>query len=67
MLVQVKANYGEGPDLLRHSSDDGASGHAESLAATLTEHRQHLVSIQVSDASFCLVYYYTSSFGCYIT
>ncbi|KAK1410060.1 hypothetical protein QVD17_36593 [Tagetes erecta] len=41
------ANNGEGPDLLRSANDGGTSGHAESLAATLAEHRQHLASIQV--------------------
>nr|XP_010912861.1 AUGMIN subunit 6 isoform X1 [Elaeis guineensis] len=45
-LHLAKANDGEGPELLRSTSDTSASGHAESLAATLAEHRQHLVSIQ---------------------
>ncbi|XP_068667027.1 AUGMIN subunit 6-like [Aristolochia californica] len=45
-LHLAKANDGEGPDLLRCASDNGSSGHAESLAATLAEHRQHLASIQ---------------------
>ncbi|KAG9446426.1 hypothetical protein H6P81_012554 [Aristolochia fimbriata] len=45
-LHLAKANDGEGPDLLRCASDNGSSGHAESLAAILTEHRQHLASIQ---------------------
>ncbi|WOL14359.1 AUGMIN subunit 6 [Canna indica] len=45
-LHLVKANDGEGPELLRSSSDNSTGGHAESLAATLAEHRQHLVSIQ---------------------
>ncbi|KAK1276092.1 Katanin p60 ATPase-containing subunit A1 [Acorus gramineus] len=40
-LNRAKANDGEGPELLR-----GAGGHAESLDATLSEHRQHLASIQ---------------------
>nr|KAJ0217056.1 hypothetical protein LSAT_V11C300136710 [Lactuca sativa] len=40
------ANGGEGPDLLRSASDGSTSGHAESLATTLSEHRQHLASIQ---------------------
>ncbi|KAK1286459.1 hypothetical protein QJS10_CPB20g02134 [Acorus calamus] len=40
-LHLAKANDGEGPELLR-----GAGGHAESLDATLSEHRQHLASIQ---------------------
>lgn len=35
--------------LLRSTFDDGSGGHAESLAATLAEHRQHLVSIQVKN------------------
>ncbi|KAH7848166.1 hypothetical protein Vadar_034579 [Vaccinium darrowii] len=42
-----KANDGEGPELLRSAQDPNTSGHAESLAATLGEHRQHLASIQV--------------------
>lgn len=46
-LHLAKANDGEGPDLLRSASDGGTSGHAESLATTLAEHRQHLASIQV--------------------
>ncbi|XP_077227942.1 HAUS augmin-like complex subunit isoform X2 [Tasmannia lanceolata] len=46
-LHLAKANDGEGPELLRCASDSGVSGHAESLAATLAEHRQHLTSIQV--------------------
>ncbi|KAK6913021.1 HAUS augmin-like complex subunit 6, N-terminal, partial [Dillenia turbinata] len=46
-LHMAKANDGEGPELLRNSHEDGASGHAESLATTLAEHRQHLASIQV--------------------
>ncbi|XP_020598077.1 AUGMIN subunit 6 [Phalaenopsis equestris] len=45
-LHLAKANDGEGPELLRSTFDDGTGGHAESLAATLAEHRQHLVSIQ---------------------
>ncbi|RRT53819.1 hypothetical protein BHM03_00052110, partial [Ensete ventricosum] len=45
-LIKVKANEGDGPELLRSASDSSSSGHAESLAATLAEHRQHLVSIQ---------------------
>ncbi|GKC37562.1 augmin subunit 6 [Tanacetum coccineum] len=48
---QAKANDGEGPDLLRSANDGGTSGQAESLAATLAEHRQHLASIQA-----CLYY-----------
>uniref|UniRef100_A0A2P2KB85 HAUS augmin-like complex subunit 6 N-terminal domain-containing protein n=2 Tax=Rhizophora mucronata TaxID=61149 RepID=A0A2P2KB85_RHIMU len=43
----AKANDGEGPDILRSSHDGGTSGHAESLAATLGEHQQHLASFQV--------------------
>lgn len=45
-LHLAKANDGEGPELLRSTFDDGTGGHAESLAASLAEHRQHLVSIQ---------------------
>ncbi|XP_074589469.1 AUGMIN subunit 6-like [Curcuma longa] len=45
-LNLVKANDGEGPDILHSASDGCTGGHAESLAATLAEHRQHLVSIQ---------------------
>nr|GEX38005.1 augmin subunit 6 [Tanacetum cinerariifolium] len=47
LLNLAKANDGEGPDLLRSANDGGTSGHAESLAATLAEHRQHLARIQV--------------------
>ncbi|KAF5183986.1 Augmin subunit [Thalictrum thalictroides] len=46
-LQLAKANNGEGPELLRSAHDGGTSGHAESLAAVLAEHRQHLASIQV--------------------
>ncbi|XP_042495966.1 AUGMIN subunit 6-like isoform X2 [Macadamia integrifolia] len=46
-LYLAKANDGEGPELLRSAHDGGNGGHAESLAATLSEHRQHLASIQV--------------------
>ncbi|KAL3376573.1 hypothetical protein AABB24_003155 [Solanum stoloniferum] len=46
-LQLAKVNDGEGPELLRSSHDGGTSGHAESLSATLAEHRQHLASIQV--------------------
>ncbi|KAM7509230.1 hypothetical protein LguiA_019683 [Lonicera macranthoides] len=46
-LHLAKANDGEGPELLRSSHNGGTSGHAESLASTLSEHRQHLTSIQV--------------------
>ncbi|WRX22614.1 HAUS augmin-like complex subunit 6 [Theobroma cacao] len=46
-LQLAKANDGEGPDILRSAHDGGTSGHAESLAATLAEHQQHLASFQV--------------------
>ncbi|EPS65819.1 hypothetical protein M569_08959 [Genlisea aurea] len=46
-LQLANANGGEGPELLRHARDDSGSSHAESLAATLAEHHQHLDSIQV--------------------
>ncbi|XP_051141230.1 AUGMIN subunit 6 [Andrographis paniculata] len=46
-LLLAKANDGEGPELLRSAHDGGTSSHAESLATTLAEHRQHLDSIQV--------------------
>ncbi|KAH1080675.1 hypothetical protein J1N35_020436 [Gossypium stocksii] len=46
-LQLAKANDGEGPDILRSAHDGGTSGHAESLAATVTEHQQHLASFQV--------------------
>ncbi|XP_010528189.1 PREDICTED: AUGMIN subunit 6 [Tarenaya hassleriana] len=46
-LLLAKANDGEGPDILRTEHDGGTSGHAESLAATLAEHQQHLASFQV--------------------
>ncbi|CAI9111510.1 OLC1v1011747C1 [Oldenlandia corymbosa var. corymbosa] len=46
-LLLTKTNDGEGPELLCNAQNGGASGHAESLAATLSEHRQHLASIQV--------------------
>ncbi|CAK7328227.1 unnamed protein product [Dovyalis caffra] len=45
-LHLAKANDGEGPDILRSALDGGTSGHAESLAATLSEHQQHLASFQ---------------------
>ncbi|VFQ61608.1 unnamed protein product [Cuscuta campestris] len=45
-LQLTKANDGEGPELLRISHDGSTSSHAESLAATLAEHQQHLASIQ---------------------
>ncbi|KAF2306027.1 hypothetical protein GH714_009486 [Hevea brasiliensis] len=47
LWIRAKANDGEGPDLLRSAHDGGTSGHAESLAATLAEHQQHLASFQV--------------------
>ncbi|KAG5028464.1 hypothetical protein JHK87_011978 [Glycine soja] len=43
----AKANDGEGPDILRSAQEGDSSGHAESLAATLAEHQQHLASFQV--------------------
>ncbi|GAB4847931.1 AUGMIN subunit 6 [Ancistrocladus abbreviatus] len=46
-LQLSKANEGEGPELLRSAQEGGATGHTESLAATLAEHRQHLASIQI--------------------
>ncbi|KAL5581298.1 hypothetical protein UlMin_013740 [Ulmus minor] len=46
-LYLAKANDGEGPEILRSARDGGSSGHAESLAATLSEHQQHLASFQV--------------------
>ncbi|CAI0456760.1 unnamed protein product [Linum tenue] len=46
-LHMAKANDGEGPDILRSGKDGSVSGHAESLAATLAEHQQHLASFQV--------------------
>ncbi|KAB2614052.1 hypothetical protein D8674_036368 [Pyrus ussuriensis x Pyrus communis] len=46
-LHMAKANEGEGPEILRSAQDGSSSGHAESLAATLAEHQQHLVSFQV--------------------
>ncbi|CAL5325634.1 unnamed protein product [Camellia sinensis] len=46
-LQLTKANDGEGPELLRSAHDCSTSGHTESLAATLSEHQQHLTSIQV--------------------
>ncbi|WZY89034.1 hypothetical protein YC2023_045769 [Brassica napus] len=49
-LQLAKANDGEGPDILRTANDGGTSGHVESLAATLTEHQQHLASFQVEVA-----------------
>uniref|UniRef100_A0A803MUJ7 HAUS augmin-like complex subunit 6 N-terminal domain-containing protein n=1 Tax=Chenopodium quinoa TaxID=63459 RepID=A0A803MUJ7_CHEQI len=45
-LQLAKANDGEGPEILR-STQVGGTGHAECLATTLVEHRQHLASIQV--------------------
>ncbi|KAF2316476.1 hypothetical protein GH714_041817 [Hevea brasiliensis] len=49
-LHLAKANDGEGPDLLRSAHEAGASGHVESLAATLAEHQQHLASFQESSS-----------------
>ncbi|KAF5739556.1 hypothetical protein HS088_TW12G00764 [Tripterygium wilfordii] len=46
-LYLAKANDGQGPDILRSAHDGDTSGHAESLAATLAEHQQHLASFQV--------------------
>ncbi|CAN6702849.1 unnamed protein product [Malus baccata var. baccata] len=46
-LHMAKANEGEGPEILRSAQDGSSSGHAESLAATLAEHQQHLISFQV--------------------
>ncbi|KAL8475311.1 hypothetical protein ACS0TY_028112 [Phlomoides rotata] len=46
-LQLAKTNDGEGPELLRSGHEGGSSSHAESLAATLAEHQQHLDSIQV--------------------
>ncbi|KAK4774997.1 hypothetical protein SAY86_009932 [Trapa natans] len=46
-LLMAKANDGEGPEILRSTHDGSSSGHAESLAATLAEHQQHLASFQV--------------------
>ncbi|KAH1133222.1 hypothetical protein GLYMA_05G073400v4 [Glycine max] len=46
-LHLAKANDGEGPDILRSAQEGDSSGHAESLAATLAEHQQHLASFQV--------------------
>ncbi|XP_047334195.1 AUGMIN subunit 6 [Impatiens glandulifera] len=46
-LQLAKANDGEGPELLRSAQDGSTGGHAESLAAALAEHKQHLASTQV--------------------
>ncbi|XP_044503919.1 AUGMIN subunit 6-like isoform X2 [Mangifera indica] len=46
-LQLAKANDGNGPDILRSAQEGSTSGHAESLASTLTEHQQHLASFQV--------------------
>ncbi|XP_031283293.1 AUGMIN subunit 6 [Pistacia vera] len=46
-LQLAKANDGNGPDILRSAQEGCTSGHAESLASTLTEHQQHLASFQV--------------------
>ncbi|XP_020574897.1 AUGMIN subunit 6-like [Phalaenopsis equestris] len=45
-LHMAKANDGEGSELLHCLSENGSNGHTESLAATLAEHKQHLVSLQ---------------------
>ena len=44
----MKANDGSGPELLQ-CSDDAGNPHTESLTSTLTEHRQHLISMQVTE------------------
>ncbi|KAI4348261.1 hypothetical protein L6164_009001 [Bauhinia variegata] len=46
-LHLAKANDGKGPDILRDAQEGGTSGHAESLAATLVEHQQHMASFEV--------------------
>ncbi|KAG9141980.1 hypothetical protein Leryth_009333 [Lithospermum erythrorhizon] len=46
-LQLENTNDGEGPELLRSAQDGGSISHAEALSSTLTEHRQHLASIQV--------------------
>ncbi|KAE8680888.1 tether containing UBX domain for GLUT4-like isoform X1 [Hibiscus syriacus] len=46
-LQLAKANDAEGPDILRSTQDGVTISHAESLATTLAEHRQHLASFQV--------------------
>ncbi|KAI4388767.1 hypothetical protein MLD38_001070 [Melastoma candidum] len=46
-LLLAKANDGEGPEILRNAKNGSASGHVESLSATLVEHQQHLASFQV--------------------
>ncbi|XP_054802834.1 AUGMIN subunit 6-like isoform X3 [Prosopis cineraria] len=46
-LHLAKANDGEGPDILQSTLERGSNDHAESLAATLAEHQQHLASFQV--------------------
>ncbi|GKA59522.1 augmin subunit 6 [Tanacetum coccineum] len=45
---QQKHMMVEGPVLIRSANDGGTSGHAESLAATLAEHRQHLANLAFS-------------------
>lgn len=55
-LTQAKTNDGEGPALLQSVHDGGTSSHAESLAATLAEHRQHLDSIQVGNGLTDVLY-----------
>lgn len=56
LFLQTKANDGEGPELLQSSNSDGSVGHAESLAATLAEHQQHLASFQVQQFAYCIVF-----------
>ncbi|GLJ07026.1 hypothetical protein SUGI_0055870 [Cryptomeria japonica] len=46
-LRLARSNDGAGPELLKNTSESGENGHAESLQATLAEHRQHLANIQV--------------------
>lgn len=46
-LQLTKANNGDGPELLRSAPDGSNTGHSEALSAILSEHRQHLASIQV--------------------
>lgn len=55
--LQAKANDGEGPNILRRAQG-GSSGHAESLAATLAEHQQHLASFQVCQNIFATRFYH---------
>ncbi|KAI5381409.1 variant 2, AUGMIN subunit 6 [Lathyrus oleraceus] len=46
-FIWQKQMMGGSPDILRSAQEGGSSGHAESLAATLAEHQQHLASFQV--------------------